>query len=60
MFDLQLADMGIMAKTVHVFAPPTAGHVNTLTGHVLVMLVGADLTVLMVYLFLKKSTKLNI
>ena len=51
MFDLQLADMGIMAKTVQVFAPPTAGHVNTLTGHVLVMLVGADLTVLMVYLF---------
>ena len=49
MFDLQLADMDIMAKTVLVFAPPTAGHVTILTAYVLVMLVGADLTVLMVY-----------
>ena len=49
MFDLQLADMGIMEKTVQVFAPPTAGHVTTMTAHVLVMLVGADLVVLMVY-----------
>lgn len=49
MFVLQLADMGIMEKTVHVSAPPPAGHVTTLTAHVLVMLVGADLIVLMVY-----------
>ena len=49
MYDLQLANMGIMAKTVQVFAPLTAGHATTLTAHVLVMLVGADLTVLRVY-----------
>ena len=51
MFDLQLADMGIMAKTVQVLAPLTARHVNTLTAHAVVMLVGANLTVLMVYRF---------
>lgn len=49
MLNLQLADMGIMEKNVQVFAPPTARHVNTLMGHVVVLLVGEHPTVLMVY-----------
>ena len=44
----QLAGMDIMVTTVQVFAPRTAGHVNTLTALVVVMLVGWDPTVLLV------------
>ena len=58
MLDLQLANMGIMAKTVPVFAPLTARHVTTVTAHVLVMLVGADLNVLKVYWFYKSQQNL--
>ena len=41
--------MVIMGKTVLVFASQTAGHVNLLTAHVDVMLVGWDLTVVLVF-----------
>ena len=53
----QLAGMGIMAKTVWVFVPQTAGHVNTPTGHVVVLLVGMGQTVLLVYI---SNSQLNL
>ena len=46
--NFQLAGMGIMAKTVSMFVPPTAGHVNTQTALVAVLLVGGDPIVLLV------------
>ena len=48
LINLQLAGMDIMVKTVQIFAPPTAGHVNTQTALVAVMLVGGDPIVLLV------------
>ena len=48
LINFQLAGMVIMAKTVQMFVPPTAGHVNTLTALVAVMLVGGDPIVLLV------------
>ena len=44
-FNLQLAWTDIMARTVHVLVRHTAGLVNPLTVHVVVMLVGWGLTV---------------
>ena len=38
-----------MGKTVLVFAFQTAGHVNLLMAHVVVMLVGWNLTVVLVF-----------
>ena len=48
LINLQRAGMDIMAKTVQMFAHPTAGHVNTLTALVAVMLVGENPIVLLV------------
>lgn len=58
LINLQLAGMGIMAKTVQMFVPPTAGHANRLTAHVAVMLVGEDPTVLLVLLI--QNSQLNL
>ena len=43
-----------MGKTVFVFAPQTVRHVNLLTEHVAVMLVGWDLPVVLVFVKLFK------
>ena len=47
---LQLARTVIMEKIVLEFAPQGARHVNPLTEHVVVMLVGWDLTAVLVFL----------
>ena len=46
---LQLAKTVIMDVTVQMFAPQTAEHVNILMAHVVVLLVGWDPTVLLVF-----------
>ena len=48
---LQLARTVIMDKTVLVFAPQTARHVNLQTAHVVVMLVGWGKIVVLVLYF---------
>ena len=48
-FILQPAGMGIMAWTVRMIVPLTAKHVNTLMAHAVVLLVGGDPTVALVY-----------
>ena len=48
-FISQLAEMGIMARTVRMLAPQTAEHVYLLTVPVVVFLVGRDPTVVLVF-----------
>ena len=58
-FIVQLASTVIMDKTVLAFAPQLAKDANLLTAHVLVMLVGWDLTVELVFAFIKTKQLRN-
>ena len=58
LFYLQLAKTGNMVRIVLVFAPKTAGLVHPLTAHVVVMLVGENLTVVLVSFYIFQSKKI--